>query len=101
MSRPAHLFETYIRATPEAIWAALTKPEFTRQYFFHSAVNSGWEPNGAVAYTMPDGSIAAEGLVVESDAPRRLVMTWSAQLRARSLGRTAVACRVDHHTVVR
>ncbi len=79
MSRPAHVFETYIRATPQAVWAALTKPEFTRQYFFHTAVNSGWEPNGSVAYTMPNGSLAVDGVLVEVDEPRRLVMTWSAK----------------------
>ena len=30
MAAPRHVFETYIRATPEAIWAAITDPTFTR-----------------------------------------------------------------------
>ena len=29
---PNYVLETYIRTTPEALWEALTKPEWTRQY---------------------------------------------------------------------
>ena len=27
-------YVTYIRTTPEKLWAALTRPEFNRQYWF-------------------------------------------------------------------
>ncbi len=74
MAITRHVFETYIRATPEKVFEALTEPAFTRQYFFGLAVNSGWEAGGAYHYDN-DGP-AIEGTVEEIDAPRRLVMTF-------------------------
>ena len=35
-----HVFETYIRSTPDKVWEALTDPAFTRQFFFGLAVNA-------------------------------------------------------------
>ncbi len=32
MSASKFAYVTYIRATPDKVWDALTKPEFTRQY---------------------------------------------------------------------
>ena len=40
-----HVFETYIRSTPDEVWKALTDPAFTRQFFFGLAINAGWEPD--------------------------------------------------------
>ena len=38
MPAPRHVFQTHIRATPEAVWQALTDPAFTRRYFHGTAV---------------------------------------------------------------
>ena len=38
MSASKFVYVTYIRTTPEKLWDALTKPEFTRQYW----VGGGW-----------------------------------------------------------
>lgn len=70
-----HVFETYVRATPERVWEALTRPEFTRQFFFGLAVSSGWEPGGTVTYD-GEGGPAVDGVIEEVDPPRRLVMTF-------------------------
>ena len=35
--RPAHVYEVYIRTTPEELWAAIVSPEYTRRYFY-----GGW-----------------------------------------------------------
>jgi uncharacterized protein YndB with AHSA1/START domain/DNA-binding transcriptional ArsR family regulator len=77
-ARPTHVFEIYIRSTPEQIWEALTDPAFTSQYYFGTAVSSTWEAGAPHAYTYPDGTVAAQGEVLEADAPRRLVMTFDA-----------------------
>lgn len=76
MAAPRHVFQTHIRATPEAIWQAITDPEFTRRYFHQTAVESAFEPGGPVRYVQPDGNDAVAGVIEEVDPPRRLVMTW-------------------------
>ncbi len=70
-----HVFETYIRATPDQVWEALTEPAFTRQFFFGLAVNAGWEPGGTYTYDN-DGGPAIEGIIESVERPRKLVMTF-------------------------
>ena len=76
MPAPRHVFQTHIRATPEAIWQALTDPEFTRRYFHRTAVDSTWERGAGFRMILPSGADAVEGIVEEVDPPRRLVVTW-------------------------
>ena len=33
MQKPKQIYTTFIRTTPKKLWAAITKPEFTRQYW--------------------------------------------------------------------
>jgi uncharacterized protein YndB with AHSA1/START domain/DNA-binding transcriptional ArsR family regulator len=86
MTGPRHAYEVYIRATPERIWQALTDPDLTRQYYYGTLVHSDWQPGSPMRYDYPDGSLAAEGEVLEVDPPRRLVTTfhatWSEEVRA-------------------
>ena len=76
MAAPRHIFETFIRATPEAIWQAITDPDFTRRYFHHTAIESAFTPGSALRYVLADGRDAVVGEIEEVDPPRRLVMTW-------------------------
>lgn len=78
LNAPRYLFETYIRTTPEALWAAITEPENTRRYFFSSEVESDWAVGSAITYRLPDGSVAANGEIVEIDPPTKLVTSWRA-----------------------
>src|SRR6266542_1765237 len=39
MDRPRHVFQVYIRTTPEQLWRAITEPGFTRRYFHQSRVD--------------------------------------------------------------
>ena len=75
---PDHVYEVYIRATPERIWQAITDPEMTKRYYYGTLVRSSWAPGGPLRYDYPDGSIAADGSVLEVDPPRRLIMTFNA-----------------------
>jgi uncharacterized protein YndB with AHSA1/START domain len=70
-----HVFETYIRSTPDKIWAALTDPAFTRQFFFGLAINAGWELDSAYSYDNEHGA-AIDGRIEAIEPPRRLVMTF-------------------------
>lgn len=70
---PDYVYTTYIRATPEQVWHALTDPELTGRFWGHSQV-SDWTVGGRVDHVRTDGSGIADasGLVVEVDRPRRL-----------------------------
>lgn len=70
--------EIEIHAKPEEVWRAITSPDLTRQYYFESAVESDWQPGSPLRYRLPDGSVAIEGVILESDPPRRLASTFSA-----------------------
>ena len=67
------VYQVFIRATPEAIWDAITKPEFTKQYFHdvHIEVRDGRR------FSRLDDGRAWDEPVYEEDPPRRLVHGWS------------------------
>jgi DNA-binding transcriptional ArsR family regulator/uncharacterized protein YndB with AHSA1/START domain len=69
--------ETFIRTTPERLWAALTDPADTANYYFGSAVASDWTPGAAVSYTWPDGRVMLSGKIELADPPRRLVTSFT------------------------
>ncbi len=72
---PRHVFTTFIRATPEAVWRALTDSDFTTRYWYGSTVHSDWTA-GAPWELRTNGQAGIAGEVLEADPPRRLVMTY-------------------------
>jgi uncharacterized protein YndB with AHSA1/START domain/DNA-binding transcriptional ArsR family regulator len=76
MDRPRHVFQVYIRTTPDQLWQAITEPSFTLRYFRRSRVDSSWRSGERVAYWIDD-DLVVDGKVVEVEPPRRLVTTWS------------------------
>jgi uncharacterized protein YndB with AHSA1/START domain/DNA-binding transcriptional ArsR family regulator len=78
-SVPDHVYSVYIKASPERIWRAITDGVETEQYYYGTRVGSDWRPGSRIVYEYPDGSVAADGEVVDIDPPRRLVMTFQAR----------------------
>jgi len=79
------VYRVYIKATPQAIWDAITKPEWTEKYGYQSPVEYDLRPGGAyrgyaskAMITMGVPEVAVEGEVIEVDPPRKLVQTWHA-----------------------
>ena len=70
------VYVTYIRTTPEKLWAALTQPEFTRQYWFGVTMESDWKAGSQWKMMYADGGVTDAGEIIEADAPRRLVIKW-------------------------
>jgi uncharacterized protein YndB with AHSA1/START domain len=73
----------YIKATPEAIWDAITKPEWTQRYGYGELAEYDLKPGGAYRATagpaMQEAGVSGlivDGEVIESDPPTRLVQTW-------------------------
>ncbi len=74
---PTFVYVTYIQATPENVWSALTDPGLTAEYWGHSNV-SDWQAGSQWEHIRADGSGIADvvGKVLESAPPTRLVMTF-------------------------
>jgi uncharacterized protein YndB with AHSA1/START domain len=71
------IYSVFIRATPEQVWDAITKPEFTSKYFYGSVIDSTWEAGAPYAGWAADRSEQyVDGEVLEADPPRRLQHTW-------------------------
>jgi uncharacterized protein YndB with AHSA1/START domain len=74
---PAFVSSVYIRATPEAIWRAITETDYTLRYYYGNSVESDWQPGSTYRMAIA-GDLQIEGEVVEADPPRRLVQTFHA-----------------------
>jgi uncharacterized protein YndB with AHSA1/START domain len=73
----------FIRATPEEIWDALTRPGWTQLYGYQAPAQYEMRPGGAyrafASVTMKMRGISGvifDGEVIEADPPWRLVQTW-------------------------
>lgn len=74
--KPKTVYVIYIAATPDAVFAALTKPDSTRQYFGGFAVDVEPRAGGAFRMLYPDGRVHISGRVVDWTPPRRWSCTW-------------------------
>jgi uncharacterized protein YndB with AHSA1/START domain len=77
-----HVFEVYIRTTPERLWQAITDGEITEKYFFGTHIHSDdWKQGSRYHFTGkgPDGSEMkmVDGEILEIDPPRKLVFTFN------------------------
>ncbi len=77
------VYEVYIKAPQQAIWDAITSPEWTVKYGYRSAAEYDLRPGGAYkvlsspelrAVGMPE--VAVDGTVELADPPRKLVHTY-------------------------
>jgi uncharacterized protein YndB with AHSA1/START domain/DNA-binding transcriptional ArsR family regulator len=76
MHKPAFVYTTYIRTTPEQLWQALTDPAFTRRYW-GAAFESDWQVGSTYTWQQNGATITdPEQIVLESDPYRRLSYTW-------------------------
>ena len=73
-----HVYSIFINASPERVWRAITDGAETVQYYYGTRVNSSWKVGARVSYDYPDGTVAADGEVIECDPPNRLETTFLA-----------------------
>src|SRR4029077_5778402 len=75
---PRQVYQVFIKATPEQIWDAITKPEFTARYFFGSRVQTTGEANTPIRhFAAHSDELWGDDSILESDPPRRLAHTGS------------------------
>jgi uncharacterized protein YndB with AHSA1/START domain/DNA-binding transcriptional ArsR family regulator len=75
---PNQVYEILIKASPAAVWNALTSPEMTPAFNFGAKVEGDWRPGGKITYWTPDGQIMWDGDILECDPPRLLKTTFRA-----------------------
>lgn len=82
-SETTQIYRIYIKASPQAIWDAITKPEWTERYAYGGRVHYDLEKGGRFSHKaseqmrsmgLPEEMIVGE--VLESDPPRKLVQSW-------------------------
>jgi uncharacterized protein YndB with AHSA1/START domain len=74
---PSQIYQVFIRATPQLIWDAITKPEFTAKYFYGARVSTTAEAGTPIKHFAPDGTtLWGDNEVLEADPPTRLVHSW-------------------------
>jgi uncharacterized protein YndB with AHSA1/START domain len=84
------VYRIYIKASPEAIWKAITTTEWTKRYGYTGVVDFDLRPGGAYIVRpteqfraaaeargaeLPD--VIIDGEVLEADPPRKLVHTFN------------------------
>lgn len=95
MARSTCVYVTYIRTTPEKLWAALTDPSFTRQYWFGMRSESKWTVGSPWKLVAGDGEVMDSGEIMESDPPRRLVIRWQNQWNPELKAEGASLCTMQ------
>jgi len=89
-TKTVHVYRVFIKASQQAIWDAITQPDWIERYGYAArAEYSSLSPGGAYkafangamkAYNREHGypvqDVIGEGEVIEADPPRKLVQTW-------------------------
>ena len=84
MTETTQVYRVYIKTTPEAVWDAITKPEWTERYGYGGVVDYDVRVGGR-ANARPGAAMRAfegvpdtiiDGEFVEVDPPNKLVQTW-------------------------
>ncbi len=70
------VYATYIRTSPQKLWDALIKPEFTKRYFFGVTMDTDWQVGSPWKMVHADGKITDAGEVLEVVPQKRLVLKW-------------------------
>jgi uncharacterized protein YndB with AHSA1/START domain len=70
------IYNVFIKATPEEIWEAITKPEFTQKYFYGARIET---VGGRRVSHGPNDELWGDEPIIEEDPPRKLVHGWRSQ----------------------
>ena len=95
--KPMTVYTIYIASTPEKVWEALTRSEFSRKYFFGNSVEVDLRVGGAYIVRTPDGALHISGEVIECVAPRKLTVTFNVNWPdlIEKLGSTLVTYEIE------
>jgi uncharacterized protein YndB with AHSA1/START domain len=81
MAKSQFVYVIFIRTTPEKLWEALIKPEFTREIWAETWQECEWKKGAAWKLMIPDGRVGDAGEVIEIEPHKKLVLTWRNEFR--------------------
>jgi len=93
--KSSFIYVTYIRTTPEQLWAALTTSEFMKKYWFGMHIETDWKAGSPWKLIFPDGRIADTGEIIELDRPRRIVLKWRNEFRPELTAEGYARCSIE------
>jgi uncharacterized protein YndB with AHSA1/START domain len=94
-AKSSFAYVTYIRTTPEKLWAALTTSEFMKKYWFGMNFETDWNAGSPWTLTFTDGRIADSGEILEFDPPRRVVLKWGNEFRPELKAEGYARCAIE------
>jgi uncharacterized protein YndB with AHSA1/START domain len=98
MSKPKFVYVTYIRTTPEKLWAALTDPQTIRKFWFGITAESDFKPGSSWALKFEDGRTADTGEILEAVPPKRLVLKWRNEFKPELKAEGYSRCTMEIET---
>lgn len=98
MERPKFVYVTYIRTTPEKVWAALTDPQTIKKFWFGMTAESDFKPRSPWRLKFEDGRTADSGEILEADAPKRLVIKWRNEFKPELKAEGYSRCTMEIET---
>src|ERR1043165_7192876 len=92
MARSTYVYVSYIRTTPEKLWAALTDNAFIKQDWFGMSAQSDFTTGSPWKLVSDDGNVWDSGEIVEATRPRRLVIRWQHQMKPEMCAEGPTLC---------
>jgi uncharacterized protein YndB with AHSA1/START domain len=84
MAESRFVYVTYIRATPDKLWEALTTTEFMKSYLFGFTFETTWKKGAGWRMVQPDGGPTDAGEILAFDPPKRLELSWRNEINAQA-----------------
>jgi uncharacterized protein YndB with AHSA1/START domain len=94
-NRSHFVYVTFIRTTPAKLWAALTEPQFIRQYWFDMTIECGWQQGSPWKMLFADGKPSDLGEILEIDPPRRMVIRWQNEFKPELKAEGPSRCTIE------
>ena len=95
MARTSFVYVTFIRTTPEQLWAALTTSDFIKKYWFGMNLETDWNAGSPWKLVFPDGRVADTGEILEFDRPRRILLKWRNEFRPELKAEGYAQCSME------
>ena len=74
-AKPQFVYVTLIATTPEKLWAALTDPKFTVQFWGGTSIESDWQVGSRIVFRW-GGKVVHDDTILKCEPPRLLSYTF-------------------------